>query len=568
MPPADGYTTASFDALLPASGPRGQLAHPLAVAHLSKLEKRLYPVGTNAWCLVGNGLSNQTFVRGPEGIIAIDTGECMEEMQAALDTLRTVTDEPLVACIYTHFHYVNGTRAIVEAGYPGITIYGHAGIPENLARFSGEIAPRSGIGIVRQFGTALPAEGADGLLHCGLGLSYRNPDHAPYTPGYLPAQVQITEPESFSIAGLKVVLTPAPSDATDSITIHFPELDLVVNNLVWPGLFNVYAIRGEAYRDPQVVTKGIDHILSLQPEHLIATHGPPLEEDIQVTMRDYRDAIQFIWDQSVRAFNLGMTPSEACHQIRLPETTLKHFSTQQLYGLAEHHVRQVYSGLFGWFEGIESELLCMHPEEKYRRLVAGFGGRRKVRSQARQALKSGDLRWALELTSWLVYSPRAGTADNALMASVLTEVAQHTPSANLRNWALTRASELRGETDLSRLQRHRFSYRAVMAQPPARYVHTLRVLLDPARAKNLDCHLAWRFADGTRAGLHFRNQVAVPTDGTSADLEVFMSHETWASILSSGSAFWDAVAEGTVSVAGDAGTLKEVLSALDLSSLH
>ena len=60
--------------------------------------------------MVGNGLSNQTFVEAPDGIIAIDTGESVQEMAAALAALREHTDRPIVAVIYTHFHYVAGTR--------------------------------------------------------------------------------------------------------------------------------------------------------------------------------------------------------------------------------------------------------------------------------------------------------------------------------------------------------------------------------------------------------------------------------------------------------------------------
>ncbi|MGD8831293.1 MAG: hypothetical protein PVF57_11885, partial [Pseudomonadales bacterium] len=46
----------------PATGPAGQLAHPGAVAHLERLQPAMYRVGEHAWCLVGNGLSNQTFI--------------------------------------------------------------------------------------------------------------------------------------------------------------------------------------------------------------------------------------------------------------------------------------------------------------------------------------------------------------------------------------------------------------------------------------------------------------------------------------------------------------------------
>ena len=86
----------------------GARAHALHQAHLERLHRRFYTVKPGVWCLVGNGLSNQTFIEAPEGIIAIDTGECVEEMRAALKELRAVTDKPVVAVMYTHFHYVGG----------------------------------------------------------------------------------------------------------------------------------------------------------------------------------------------------------------------------------------------------------------------------------------------------------------------------------------------------------------------------------------------------------------------------------------------------------------------------
>ena len=90
----------SFEPGVAADGPAGQRAHPDLIEHTARLERRFYTLGEHAWSLVGNGLSNQTFVEGPEGIIAIDTGECVEEMRAALVELRRVTDKPVVACLY------------------------------------------------------------------------------------------------------------------------------------------------------------------------------------------------------------------------------------------------------------------------------------------------------------------------------------------------------------------------------------------------------------------------------------------------------------------------------------
>ena len=98
----------------------------------------------------------------------------------------------------------------------------------------------------------------------------------PLTPGFVEPNKTFTEPLSVQIAGLQVHMSPAPSDADDSITIWFPDLGVCVNNLIWPVLFNVFAIRGEEYRDPRILLSGIDYILSLSPEVVIGTHGPPI----------------------------------------------------------------------------------------------------------------------------------------------------------------------------------------------------------------------------------------------------------------------------------------------------
>ena len=65
----DSFTPGRTDA-----GPAGQKAHPAMIEHSERLVERLYKVGENAWSYVGNGLSNQSFVKGPDGLIVIASG--------------------------------------------------------------------------------------------------------------------------------------------------------------------------------------------------------------------------------------------------------------------------------------------------------------------------------------------------------------------------------------------------------------------------------------------------------------------------------------------------------------
>ncbi len=546
--------------------PGGQIAHAAHAAQSERLARRFVTVRDGVWCLVGNGLSNQTFVEGPDGIIAIDTGESVEEMRDALTELRRVSDRPVVAVLYTHFHYVGGTTAIFDEAGRELPVLGHARITTNRSRTAGEIAPTGGRGIVEQFGTSLPPSGADGLVNVGLGRFFRDAAHAPFTPGFVAPTQTFDAPTVLSVAGLEIHVRLAPSDSDDSVTFWFPELSTAVQNLVWPALFNVFAIRGEEYRDPRILLDGIDHLLALDAEHLVGAHGPPISgtEQIRARVTRYRDAIQFLWDQTVRLSNRGLSGPALAHTIRLPDVCDDDPITSEYYGVTEHHVRQIRTGLFGFFDGDPANLFPLEPSDRAARLIAGFGGAEKVRQQARAAIDADDLRWGIELASWLVAGNAAADEDRALLARALRLVGQRTSSANIRNWCLTRARELDGTADGSRLRTHRLPPARVEADPVS-IVALLRVLLDPGRAEGIDVRLRFDFGDGRIAGLHVRNCVAVP--GTIADHEVqatvSCSPSTWAAVVSGRTALDEAIAAGAVVITGDAETARRALHAFD-----
>ena len=110
-------------------------------------------------------------------------------------------------------------------------------------------------------------------------------------------------------------MTPAPSDADDSVTFWFSALGCAVNNLVWPVLFNIFAIRGEEYRYPRIMLTGVDHLLSLNADHLIGAHGMPIScaDEILNRVTKYRDSLQFLWDQTVRLTNRGYSSTELAY---------------------------------------------------------------------------------------------------------------------------------------------------------------------------------------------------------------------------------------------------------------
>ena len=558
------------DPTVVATDARGQKLHRLSLVQNRRLSRRFYAVAPGVWTLVGNGLSNQTFIEGPEGIIAIDTGECVEEMASALKELRAHTQTPIAAVIYTHFHYIGGTRALFTEAGRDLPVYGHERIAINLARVSSEIAPAYASGLVHQFGLRLPADGPDGLCGVGLGAFFRNPDHAPFTPGGAPVTHPWRGGETATIAGLEVQVTHAPSDADDSVTLWFPALGVAVQNIIWPVLFNIFPIRGEEYRDPQVLLAGIDQVIGLGAEHLVGAHGPPISgrEEIRVRATRSRDAIQFLWDQTVRGLNRGLTADQLASAVRLPAACDDDYLTTEFYGVAEHHVRQIAAGVRGWFDGDTAKLFPLEPVERAGRMVKGFGGADAVRAQVRAARDDNDLRWALELASWLAGRGEATAEDRRLLADVLRDVGYRSSAANIRNWCLTRARDLDGSAELSRLREHRLRPQVLAALSPREALHQLRVLLDPDRAAGLDQHIAFDFPDAARAGLHVRNGVSVATDGLGATASVRVAYSDLVAILVGKDTLTRALAEGRAELTGDEGVIRAVLACHDLPGLR
>ncbi len=560
-----------------SEGPLGQKAHKETIEHTKRLERKLYEVRPGVWSQVGNGLSNQNFIEGPEGLIVVDTGESCEEMRSSLEAVREHTDAPVAAVIYTHFHYVHGTSVLREE-FEELPIWGHSEIENNLRRIGIDVSAAATRGLVHQFGLMLPKEGQDGIVNSALGQYFRLEEHSPWTPGFIAPTHTFNEHTRAIIAGLEVEMTPAPSDANDSITIWFPEIKVCINNLLWPTLFNVFAIRGEEYRDPRILIEGLEHMITLKAEHLIGAHGPPLSGSKQISedLTQYRDSIQFMWDQTVRGINKGLTLSEITELVQLPQKYQNRYFTKQFYGLVEHHVRQIHNGLRGWFDGDESALFPLPASKRAEKLVEGFGGIEKVREEITKALEEDDLRWALELATWLIRqeidqngrNDGGETQDRNRLASILRKIGQRTTSTNVRNWCLTRALELEGELDINRFRTHRFSERQVASEPTHFYVHALRLLLEPELSDELDIRLGWRFDDDSTSGLHIRNGVAVPTDGRDAEATLVIKVSDWARMLGGKTTLKELLEQQEVEIEGEEIAFIEAIRCFDNPSLR
>lgn len=554
-------------------GPKGEIANPALIEHSAKFEPRRWTVADRVHSLVGWGLANCTVIEAPEGLIVVDSGECVEEAADHVAEIRSFTDAPVAAFIYSHFHYVNGTAAWFQGSDPGtgpnrpdptdgVPIWAHHLLPANVAASAAETGPswvRRGI---TQFGAFLPTEGPDAMPNMGIGPFMFNPAHTIRTPGHLSPTRLVTDfPAEIDLAGMKVVFHSAPSDSDDSMIIHLPELGVAINNNLWPALFNIYPLRGEPYRDPQILLTGLDLLRDLEPEHLVGVHGPPISgrELVQEALLDYRDSIEFLWDQTVRGINHGVDPDVLAQEVVLPPRLANSPWLKQHYGLVRHHVRQIHGGVLGWWGNDGAELVSHHPADEARRIVEGFGGRDEVLAQLRAALCDADAPWAARLGSWLVKADPGDDEARKAKAAALREIGQATTSANVRAFVLTEARELEGLTDRSFMTTPMISRHTAMTAPPETFLRSMRVLLDPELAADVHTRLVVDMGEGIGAmALRVRGGVAafeiLPRG--PADILLRLDLAAWADLVSAGATIRELI-ESRRLVIG-AGTLEDL----------
>jgi hypothetical protein len=99
-------------------------------------------VRAGVWCVAGYALNNFTFVEGKTGLIAFDSGMNVGQGREVLRLVQEKLNKPVVAIIYSHFHYTGGATAYAASNPDQkIEVYGHPDLESNLAGNSSLLGP-------------------------------------------------------------------------------------------------------------------------------------------------------------------------------------------------------------------------------------------------------------------------------------------------------------------------------------------------------------------------------------------------------------------------------------------
>ena len=204
------------------------------------------------------------------------------------------------------------------------------------------------------------------------------------------------------------------------------------------------------HRDTLQWVSALDIMLDLEPEHLVPQHTRPVTgaENIKEIVTAYRDAIQFVHDQTVRYMNKGLSGREIAEIVHLPPHLRDHPYLIEYYGTVEWSVRAVYHGYIGWFSGRPSDLHPLKLQDESRMMVDLAGGREVLVEKIKLAVSKGQYQWGLKLMDFIVDSeggPGELEEELVLLRSKCFQVlAGKEVSAPGMNWYITEDLVMRG----------------------------------------------------------------------------------------------------------------------------
>ena len=548
--------------------------HPELAAHTAHFEKKVYQVGDNVWSAVGYSLGNVIMVEGDDGVIVVDTGTHPGEAAEAWQALRQYSDKPVRAVVYTHFHpdHWGGVKAIVsqqEVESGKVRIFAHETLVSNVIHQGGAVGPILAMRSGYSFGIGLPPKDREGMNE-GIG-----PEVTHGTSGFIYPTDVFDDRLDVTIAGLDLVMVHVPSEAPDEISVYLKEGNILLSGetIQGPTLPNIHTLRGTKFRDPLQWYKSIDRLRSFKAAYLVPSHGQPVygTDRVEEVLRETRDGIQYIHDQTLRHINKGLTPDELAEAVVFPDYLAQSKPyLREYYGTVKHAVRQIYTGYLGWFEGDPTDLDPVERVEASRRYVHLMGGRDKVLSAARTAYDKGDNQWAAELATHLVRIDHEDRPARLIKAAALRRLGYASMNSNWRNWYLTSARELEGDIDplgdLAQFAAYFSSPDIVAAWPLAQLVEGLGPRLAAEKAFEIQMTVAFVATDtGEAHALEIRRAIAefhesIPAE---ADLTVHAPRMALVGLLTGQASVDQLVASGALKVDGEVARLEEVLDLFD-----
>jgi alkyl sulfatase BDS1-like metallo-beta-lactamase superfamily hydrolase len=277
------------------------------------------------------------------------------------------------------------------------------------------------------------------------------------------------------------------------------------------------------------------------------------------TLTIYRDAIQYVHDQTIRLMNQGLYPDQIIELIELPQEIADSPFLNEFYGTIRWSVKSIFSGYLGWFNGNIAELDPLSRKEEATRLSDMVGGVENIYLQLEAAIEKNDMQWALQLSDHLIALDYKINDVNNLRSKAAEYIGQRSSNPNKRNYLLSSALELKPGFELEEILRSDSLLLKQLSMD--NFFNILSVRLNPDTVEADQYRVCFTFDSGLKKTITLRNKIAeISSINIDCDLNIELEDDLFKEILAGLHNPISKVASGDVNTNGKAAEFLMFLS--------
>lgn len=441
-------TNAQVSAAIPTPKPSANV--DLERHQMRLMKPEIVQLTKHVYAGMNYDLANIGAVVTEQGILIFDAFGEVDRAKDFLRDLRKISQAPIIGVVYSHAHgdHVGGVRAFIPAGKESdIPIYAH----KNHHRYMREMTiPRGVIRGYMQMGYLLP-KNIEGSIGAGAGKHVGSGAFS-----FLAPTVLIDDTLTINVGGIEVELFYAPGDLDDGLSAWVPsEGVLMAGDSAYPMMPIIATPRFEHGRRPWEAIDTVDHYRQLPVKHLLGGHIGNIsgQKEVYEFLTKFRDAIQFLHDQTIRAANRGLDHDEAAKWVieTLPEDIKNDPNFTAHYQNLTWIIKGLYTKAVGWWNGDVVQLVSLSWLEKAERTIQLAGGREKIHVAVDKAFNQGESAWAMELANMLYQTDENDELARESLVNLMRTMAYESYTSNQRHYLLSQALILEGHIDATQL---------------------------------------------------------------------------------------------------------------------
>ncbi|MFT3855660.1 MAG: alkyl sulfatase dimerization domain-containing protein [Ilumatobacteraceae bacterium] len=338
----------------------------------------------------GNSLAIET----DAGVVVIDAGPGGNQTARMIAALRTYTDAPVRAIVYSHGHigYNTGVpqwRAhAAERGEAPPELIAHERCLARYHRYR-ETLPLQYLLNTLQFAGASPDAVNEGLQFVDPTVT-------------VDGELRLDDPQR------PIVVRAAPSETDDAVVVWLPEQRILYGGAATPGstLPNI----GTPLRSLRLTARWADtleQMAALGAEQLVQEFGPVVEgaDAVRAQLETTARALRWVRAAVVEKMNEGWTDVEIIHALDYPAELFDQPYMRETYGARDYIVRDLYREENGWWTSRNAtDLHPAHPDDAAAAVLSAIDPQR-VLDRARELAAAGDLQLALHVVDLVAQAP-------------------------------------------------------------------------------------------------------------------------------------------------------------------